>query len=93
MDSYIRASGFVLYPYVFVAGPNKHDNLLVFSLARKLQQNSVATVVEIQQNQGGTVHRCLGNERMRVWSRSCDGPEIEALGAVNGDKIRDREAQ
>ena len=38
-DSYIRASRFVLYPYVFVAAPNKHDTLLVFSLARKLQQN------------------------------------------------------
>ena len=38
MDSYIRASGFVLYPYVFVAGPNKHNTLLVFSLARKFQQ-------------------------------------------------------
>jgi hypothetical protein len=25
MDGYIRAPGFVLYPYVFVAGPNKHD--------------------------------------------------------------------
>ena len=25
MESYIRASGFVLYPYVFVAGPNKYD--------------------------------------------------------------------
>ena len=25
MGGYIRASGFVLYPYVFVVGPNKHD--------------------------------------------------------------------
>ena len=25
MDGYIKASGFVLYPYVFVAGPNTHD--------------------------------------------------------------------
>jgi len=25
MDGYIRASGFVLYPYVFVAGATKHD--------------------------------------------------------------------
>ena len=27
-----------MYPYVFVAGPNKHDTLLVFSPLRKLQQ-------------------------------------------------------
>ena len=27
MDSYIRAPGLVLYPYVLVAGPNKHDIL------------------------------------------------------------------
>ena len=38
---YIRAAGLVLYPYVFVAGPNKHDTLLVFSLAQKLQQGSL----------------------------------------------------
>ena len=25
MDGYIRASGFVLDPYVFVVGPKKHD--------------------------------------------------------------------
>jgi len=25
MDGYTRASGFVLYPFVFVAGLNKHD--------------------------------------------------------------------
>jgi hypothetical protein len=25
VDRYMRAPGFVLYPYVFVAGPNKHD--------------------------------------------------------------------
>ena len=25
MDGYIRASGLVLYPYMFIAGPNKHD--------------------------------------------------------------------
>ena len=39
MDSYIRASELVLYPYVFLAGPNKHDTFLVFSLARKLQRS------------------------------------------------------
>ena len=38
MDSYM-ASGLVLYPYVFVAGPNKHDTFLVLSLARKLQHD------------------------------------------------------
>ena len=27
MDSYIRAPGLVLYPYVFVVGPNTHDIL------------------------------------------------------------------
>ena len=25
MDGYIKTSGFVLHPYVFVAGPNKQD--------------------------------------------------------------------
>ena len=25
MDSYIKATGIVLYPYVFEVGPNKHD--------------------------------------------------------------------
>ena len=30
-----------MYPYVFVAGPNKHDNLPVFSLAWKLPHKVV----------------------------------------------------
>ena len=38
MDRYIRASGLVMYPYVFVAGPNKHDNLPVSSPSQKLSQ-------------------------------------------------------
>ena len=35
MDGYTRASGFVLYPYVFVAGANKHDVLVVSHVLTK----------------------------------------------------------
>ena len=40
MDSHVRASGLVMYPHVFVAGPNKHDNLPVSSPSRKLSQGA-----------------------------------------------------
>ena len=43
MDSYIRAPGLVLYPYVFVAGPNKHD-ILSGILVRAETSSPMATV-------------------------------------------------
>ena len=46
MDSYIRASGLVLYPYVFVAGPNKHD-ILSGILVRAETSSEVAVLIAI----------------------------------------------
>jgi len=47
MDSYIRASGFVLYPCAFVAGPNKHDCSRHYTEARK-----ILTVMEVRSANG-----------------------------------------
>ena len=58
-------------------------------------RNSVEIMVEIQQGQIKVV-RYIGVSEMNVCEYevgAVKGPEIEALGAVNGNKIRDREAQ
>jgi hypothetical protein len=37
---YIRARSLIMYPYVFVAGPNKHDLFPCVNDQRKFQQSS-----------------------------------------------------
>src|SRR5260221_1689040 len=39
-ERYIRARSLLLYPYVFVAGPNKHDPFIELVTERKFQQIS-----------------------------------------------------
>jgi hypothetical protein len=50
IDGYIRAPGFVLYPYVFIAGPNKHD------CSRRTRQRGNSDTCDGKQVVGRTNH-------------------------------------